>query len=137
MAAAECVAVSDGGREAGPGLRAQGGGCGFYPEGAGEPLKALGRGCMVRVESDPVESTQGLQNVTCHLRALISQSSSERSSPAGASLPLESPQGFPPAFFLSICFLGPHPRHTEVPRPGVESELQLPAYARATATRDP
>ena len=28
---------------------------------------------------------------------------------------------------IFFCFLGPHPRHMEVPRLGVESELQLPA----------
>ena len=33
-------------------------------------------------------------------------------------------------------FLGPYLRHMEVPRLGVESELQLPAYSRATATWD-
>jgi len=34
--------------------------------------------------------------------------------------------------------LGPHPQHMEIPRLGVELELQLPAYdATATATRDP
>ena len=33
--------------------------------------------------------------------------------------------------------LGPHPQDMEVPRLGVESELQLLAYATATATRDP
>ena len=32
---------------------------------------------------------------------------------------------------------GLHLRHMEVPRPGVESELQLPAYATATATPAP
>ena len=36
-----------------------------------------------------------------------------------------------------FCFLGPHPRHVEVPRPGVKSELQLPASTTATATPDP
>ena len=36
-----------------------------------------------------------------------------------------------------VLFLGPYPRHREVPRLGVESELQLPAYTTATATRDP
>ena len=36
-----------------------------------------------------------------------------------------------------FCFLGPHPQHMEVPRLGVKSELQLPAYATATATSDP
>ena len=40
-------------------------------------------------------------------------------------------------FFFFFFFLGPHLRHIEVPRLGVESELQLPAYATATATQDP
>ena len=40
-------------------------------------------------------------------------------------------------FILFSCFLGPHPQHMEVPGRGVESELQLPASATATATRDP
>ena len=34
-------------------------------------------------------------------------------------------------------FLGPHLQHTEVPRLGVKSELQLPAQATATAIPDP
>ena len=38
---------------------------------------------------------------------------------------------------LSSFFLGPHPRHVNVPGLGVESELQLPAYTTATATPDP
>ena len=33
-------------------------------------------------------------------------------------------------------FPGPRLQHTEVPRLGVESELQLPAYTTVTATRD-
>ena len=37
-------------------------------------------------------------------------------------------------FFLS--FSGPHPQHKEVPRLGMDSELQLPAYTTATATWD-
>ena len=40
-------------------------------------------------------------------------------------------------FFFSFFFLGPHLQHMEVPRLGVELELQLPAYAIATATPDP
>ena len=36
-------------------------------------------------------------------------------------------------FFFS-CFLGPYPKHMEVPRLGVQLELQLPANATATAT---
>ena len=39
-------------------------------------------------------------------------------------------------FFIFIfAFLGPHPWHAEVPRLGVESELELPAYT--TTTPDP
>ena len=38
--------------------------------------------------------------------------------------------------FLFV-FLGPHLRNMEVPRRGVELELQLPAYATAMATQDP
>ena len=37
-------------------------------------------------------------------------------------------------FFL---FLGPHLWHMELPRLGVEPELQLPTYPTATATQDP
>ena len=39
-------------------------------------------------------------------------------------------------FVYLFCFLGPHLRHMEVPRPGTESEIQLLAYATATATPD-
>ena len=35
-----------------------------------------------------------------------------------------------------FCFLGPHLRHMEVPRLGVQSGLQLPAYTTAIATQD-
>ena len=46
--------------------------------------------------------------------------------------------GFLPLFyFLAFVFLGPHLKHMEVPRPGVKSELQLPAYTIATATQEP
>ena len=42
-------------------------------------------------------------------------------------------------FFVFFCFLGPHPQHMEVPRLGVESELQQLTFATATAiaTWDP
>ena len=44
---------------------------------------------------------------------------------------------FPCVFlFCFVLFLGLHPLHREVPRLGVELELQLPAYTTATATRD-
>ena len=38
--------------------------------------------------------------------------------------------------YLFICFLRPHPQYMEVPRLGVQSELQLPSYATATVTQD-
>ena len=38
--------------------------------------------------------------------------------------------------FLLFVFLGLHLRHMEVPRLRVNSELQPPAYATATATQD-
>ena len=39
--------------------------------------------------------------------------------------------------FLVCCFLGPHRRHTEVPRLGVKLELQPTAHTTATAAPDP
>ena len=39
-------------------------------------------------------------------------------------------------FFLSFVFLGLHLQHVEVPRLGVELELQLPAYTTVTAMLD-
>ena len=39
--------------------------------------------------------------------------------------------------FIYLFFLGMHLWHMEVPRLGVESELQLSAYATATAMQDP
>ena len=38
--------------------------------------------------------------------------------------------------FVFSFFVGPHLQHMEVPRLGVKSKLQLPAYTRATATPD-
>ena len=39
--------------------------------------------------------------------------------------------------FALFCFIGPHLGHVEVPRLEAELELQLPAYATATAMLDP
>ena len=39
-------------------------------------------------------------------------------------------------YLFMYCFLGPHPQHVEVPRLGVQLELQLLAYATATAMED-
>ena len=36
-------------------------------------------------------------------------------------------------YYFYFCFLGLHSRHMDVPRPGVESELQVPTYITATA----
>jgi len=41
------------------------------------------------------------------------------------------------SFFISFTFLGPHLQHTEVPRLGVQSELQLLTYTTVTAMPDP
>ena len=38
---------------------------------------------------------------------------------------------------LLFCFLGPHLQHMDIPRRGVELELQLLAYTKAPAARDP
>ena len=43
----------------------------------------------------------------------------------------------PPSLPPFLFFGGPHLQHMEVPRLGVKSELQLPAYTTATATWDP
>ena len=40
-------------------------------------------------------------------------------------------------FFFFFCLYRASPQHMEVPRLGVESELQLPAYTAATATPNP
>ena len=40
-------------------------------------------------------------------------------------------------FVFAFVFLGPLPRHLEVPRLGVQSELQMPASTTAAATQDP
>ena len=40
-------------------------------------------------------------------------------------------------FYLFFVFLGPHLQQMEVPRLGIESELQLLAYTTATAMQDP
>ena len=42
----------------------------------------------------------------------------------------------PLTLFLFLSLLGPRPQHMEVPRRGVESELQLPSDTTATATWD-
>ena len=54
------------------------------------------------------------------------------------SLPALCP--FPLVFFIFIflffVFLGLHPQHMEIPRLGVQSDLQLPAYITVTTMWD-
>ena len=40
-------------------------------------------------------------------------------------------------FFFFFVFLGPHTQHKDIPKLGVEWELQLPANTTATAAQDP
>ena len=44
--------------------------------------------------------------------------------------------GFSVLIFFFFSFLGLNPWHMKVPRPGIKSELQLPAYTTATAMQD-
>ena len=103
---------------------------------------------MLQSPSWPVPSTRRLPWVTsgagqrrgqCHLgsRGL----SCELSVFLCLHFPCRLSGWFLSAFFLILllffCFLGPPLRHMEVPRLRVQSELQLPACATATATRDP
>ena len=46
------------------------------------------------------------------------------------------PISFPSSFFFLSFFLGLHMWHMEVPRLGVKSEIQLPAYTTATVSPD-
>ena len=48
---------------------------------------------------------------------------------------LRSTVGF--VYLFIYCFLGLHLRHMEVPRLGIELELQLPAYITTTAIQGP
>ena len=52
--------------------------------------------------------------------------------------PPRCPKSWPSqgSLFVCFCFLGPHLHHMEVPRLGVTSELQLPAYTTETARWD-
>ena len=38
---------------------------------------------------------------------------------------------------IILVFLGPHLQHMDIPRLGIESEMQLPAYTTATAMAKP
>ena len=67
-------------------------------------------------------------------KALLNVQTEDQSRKTGPFVELDE------AFDSVLCFcfvLGPHLWHMEVPRLGVTSELQLPAYTTATAMPDP
>ena len=51
-------------------------------------------------------------------------------------LAISMPMLVPHFIIIIFSFLGPHLRHMEIPRLGVELELQLPDYATATTMPD-
>ena len=55
--------------------------------------------------------------------------------PVSVLFPRASVPSFFPFFFFDF-FLGPHQQHMEVPRPGIQMELQLPAYTTTIAMPD-
>ena len=55
--------------------------------------------------------------------------------PQGSSLD-DTHTLFCSVLFCYFCFLGPHLWHMEVPRLGVQSEIQPPVYTTATAMQD-
>ena len=58
--------------------------------------------------------------------------------PLPTLLPIPLEWGWPPLllfiYFFIFVFLRPHPWHVEVPRLGVEPELQLPAYTTTSTS---
>ena len=56
----------------------------------------------------------------------------ELQGPRAITFDLLAPQG-QDFFFGGAVYVGPYPWHKETPRLGVQSELQLPTYATATA----
>ena len=61
----------------------------------------------------------------------------EAQAPTQTTLVIILPQNLCMNFiYLFIAFLGLHQRHMEVPRLGVKSEQQLPAYTTALALQD-
>ena len=55
--------------------------------------------------------------------------------PSGNPFLFQSHKDVSKSFSVFFFFLGMHPQHMEVPRPGVELELQLPASTTATQCR--
>ena len=54
----------------------------------------------------------------------------------GDSISQDLIENVPYFLFIYFFFSGPHLQHMEVPRLGVKSELQLPAYSTAIAMPD-
>ena len=69
------------------------------------------------------------------LSALIQHHPTTANSPIPRPISLPSTSIPLPPFFPFV-YLGPHQWHMEVPRLGIKSELQLPAYTIATAMPD-
>ena len=95
----------------------------------------LSRGCRLTVDQKPARKPVGL--------GIWVPSPAPPLGPDMEALGLTracKSTSLPPSSLNSFfCFLGPHLRHMEVPRRGVTSELQLLAYATATAriSQDP
>ena len=97
----------------------------YVPEGAGmEPLTGV-KQALQCLSPSSLPTSKGMLSATPKRRL---RSTFE---------PLLFPLTVAPSFFFLFFLLGPHPCHMELPRLGVESELQLQAYATATATQDP
>ena len=108
------------------------------------------RGCQVQtscsVRIDDRVSAFGNQSWQSHLRSgqvSLEQALSRLPIPwSPGLLTLEFEASHHPAFacclasFLFFRFLGPHLQHMEVPKPVVQSQLQLLTYTTAIATPD-
>ena len=67
--------------------------------------------------------------------ACESSQTRDQTSAAAVTMPKETSKLYFILFYF-IVFLGPHPWHMGVPRLGVKSELQLPAYNTASVRPD-
>ena len=124
------------------------------------PFQYRTRGLLPATTQRPWQNAMGwrLNSTNVFLRVLEAASTNELRAPAwlgsGEALALAAPHhcphGAPPravhretessvatSSFFFLFFLGLHLRYLEVPRLGVESELQLPVYTTAPADPQP
>ena len=106
------------------------------------PRKGAEMDLLWEVTARGVLRKQGLCCVRCHLSRAAP--AAYGASQAGVKSELKLPANPRTAFYFILLiylfilvFGGPHPGHMEVPRLGVESELQLLGCTTATATQDP